>query len=125
MNTYRITDAVGLTVASGINPEYKAYQIMVPISANSISWKPLKPSNAELNKQDWYSPWEFMDPNEVNTKMGLPPNYIVLNRKNEKLLDWVKKNFKVKEIIKNSKNDIVFRGEWIHVNTTEVISKKE
>ena len=80
-------------------------------SNNDGSWSPLGPKKSEITKQSWYKPYKFIDPNEINEKMGYPPSYIVLDRK-ESLIDWIQANYNVKKLIKESSRDIIFDGEF-------------
>ena len=111
MQRYRVTNAVSPSVTDHIQPGYECYHIMTPMG-NGISWKAVAPDKRELAEKDWYNQFKYMDPNEINEKMGMPPNYVVLKHGEEPLSKWVRENFDIDSTSKESNNDVVFIGEW-------------
>lgn len=112
MPKYRIAETASTLVIDSIQPGYTCYNVMVQLSENSLSWTPLQPNKNELFKQEWHDQHVFMDPNEVNKRMGMPPYYAVIKQCQEGLKAWIEENFEVENYEKDSFTDIVFDGEY-------------
>lgn len=105
---YRIVDAlVEDQIKQKIAPGYKIYKIL---KEASTGWLELRPTQIELRKQEWHNPNKFMDPNEMNKKMNLPPNYLVEDTKKKDIMDKIKESFAGFKLLKNNFGDIMI--EW-------------
>lgn len=112
MSKYRIAETASAAVIDSIQPGYTCFNIMVPLSENSLSWKPLEPNKDKLYKQKWFDPHVFMDPNEINKKMGIPPHYAVVKQFEGGLKNWIEENFEIDNYEKDTFTDIVFNGTY-------------
>ena len=109
---YRAADSIPSEVTLNVDPQYRMYQLLFK-EENLLSWSPVGPSKQDLYDQEWYNPIKFMDPNEINLKMGYPPAYIVVKDPEPlALLNWIKDNFSNLEIIKDAPSDIIFEGKY-------------
>lgn len=110
MAKYRIANNLPSKIKSNTRMDlYRCYGLLTP--RNDFTWSPVAPSPEELAKQPWYNVLKYVDPNEINEKMGMPPYYAVIPVA-ENLHDWVVKNFKVEKFYQDAVDDIIFEGEY-------------
>lgn len=116
MAIYRVINNISPEAASRMSPEYNGYSVLTCDKEGDVIWKPIKPSLELMSKQPWYRPFTFFDPNEINEKMGLPPNYIALERGKD-IIKHLKSIFTIKRILKDDNKDFCFEGDYNVVST--------
>lgn len=122
MPIYRVINSISPEASSKMSAEYNGYSLLTCEKENDIIWKSVKPPFDLLCKQAWYKPFTFFDPNEINQKMGLPPNYVALERGKD-IVTYIKSLFTISKIIKNDPKDFCFEGEYNAINSDKNKSK--
>lgn len=106
---YRLQNTLDSMVKSKIKKGFYGLQLVK--SDGGIVWDTMKPTSKDLKKLKEYNPFEFIDPNELNTKLGLPPYYVIF-KEGEDPEEWVRKNFDVETFVRLGRFDIIIEGEY-------------
>ena len=109
MPKYRLSNTLPSNIKSKIKKGYIG--LMLTKSDGGISWSTMKPKQEEMAKIEGYSPFTFIDPNEINEKLGHPPYYAIV-KSIEEIEDWIKERFNVEKITRLGRTDIVFEGDY-------------